>query len=80
VGFGIAPSANMILTDEPHSVTLVFIHADLSRNGSANGRIRPKKKEIGAFGSQTEVAQRFNGAEENSSCPIAKQLLAYLPR
>jgi hypothetical protein len=25
--------------------------------------------------SQTEVAQWFNGTEENSSCPIAKQLL-----
>jgi hypothetical protein len=30
------------------------------------------KKEKGALASQTEVAQRFNGAEENSSCPIAK--------
>jgi hypothetical protein len=44
----------------------------------ANGRIRPKKKEIGALASQTEVAQWFNGALENSSCPIAKQLLLLL--
>jgi hypothetical protein len=54
------------------------IFLDLSRNASANGRIRPKKKGIVALASQTEVAQRFNGAEENSSCPIAKQLLLLL--
>jgi hypothetical protein len=40
--------------------------------------ICPKKKEIGALALQAEVAQRFNGTEENSSCPIAKQLLLLL--
>jgi len=40
--------------------------------------IRRQKEENGVLASQTEVAQRFKGAEENSSCPIAKQLLLLL--